>query len=183
MAQDAATKNPEGQAPEGTPESNEPGQEPASTPETKPDEGKDEGKTFDAEYVKQLRSENAARRKREDELSERIQELEDRDKSEAEKAQSKLSRAEKRAAEAEAKLLRFEVAADKQVPPDAIDLLAGTTREELEAQADKILALAKQAQQAPEFDGGAREPAPEPDTPEESHRKTLATLFGINPNP
>jgi hypothetical protein len=55
-------------------------------------------------------------------------------------------------------------------------LLKGTTREELEASADKILSLVKKPDTSdtkPDFDGGAREPAPDPETPEQAHNKEV----------
>lgn len=151
----------------------------ASKPEAEQPQG-DQPKTFDAEYVKTLRGENAQWRIKAQQADERAQELEDAQKSELEKAQTKASRLEQKAGEAEAKLLRFEVAAQKQVPADMLDLLAGSTREELEARADRLLELVKaKGSGTPEFDGGAREPAPEPKTPEQAHNDLLvAGLFG-----
>jgi hypothetical protein len=138
-----------------------------------------EPKAFDAEYVKTLRGENAQWRIKAQQAEERAQELEDAQKSELEKAQTKAQREAERAAEAQAKLLRFEVAAEKQVPAEALDLLTGTTRDELEAKADKLLELVKsKAQAAQDFDGGAREPAPEPKTPEAAHNDFLLKVFG-----
>lgn len=138
------------------------------------------GKTFDEAYVKELRSEAASNRKKAAEYEARLQELEDRDKSELERLTGKLSKAEQDKAKAESALLRFQVAAEKQVPADAVDLLHGSTREELEATADRILSLAKQAQPEPEFDGGAREPAPEPKTPERQHDEAILKLLGLS---
>jgi hypothetical protein len=100
--------------------------------------------------------------------------------SELEKAQGKATKAEQRAEKAEARLLRFEVAKDKEIPAEAVDLLSGSSREDLEASADKILNLVKSRNDntAPDFDGGARDPAPEPLSPEEQHnRDIVAALF------
>jgi hypothetical protein len=112
MAQEAPPA--EGATPDATP-----------TVETPP---KEEPKAFDAEYVKTLRGENAQWRIKAQQAEERAQELEDAQKSELEKAQTKAQREAERAAEAQAKLLRFEVAAEKQVPAEALDLLTGNTR-------------------------------------------------------
>jgi len=85
--------------------------------------------------------------------------------------------------DAKAALLRYEVAAEKQVPADALDLLVGSTREELEAKADRLLSFVKTPEAAPpEFDGGPREPAPEPKTPEQAHNELAAALFGSTQN-
>lgn len=70
--------------------------------------------------------------------AEKFAELEDKDKSEAAKLADKLTKAESKAAEAEAKALRFEVAADKGIPAT---LLTGLTREEMESNADALIAF------------------------------------------
>lgn len=158
----------EGQVPD-APESQE-GQEPQDKPQG-------ESKTYDEDYVKQLRSENAKRRIKEQQLEERLEELEGANKSEAEKAQAKATKAEQRAAEAEAKLLRFEVAQEKNVPAKLVPLLTAASREDLEAQADLILENAAQPA-PPDFDGGARDPAPEPKTPQQAHDELVVGLFG-----
>lgn len=168
----------DGQTPDAS--STDQGQAPAPPAPDAPAPGT--GKTFDEAYVKQLRAEAAANRKAAQEAAAKIEEFENRDKSEVEKLSSKLAKAEARATAAEASFLRFQVAAEKQIPADAVDLLTGSTREELEANADKLLALTKSGAPAPNFDGGAREPAPEPDKPEDAHSKLLTTLFGQPPS-
>ena len=120
------------------------GQEPAAT--TEPDEGQEpqppaKGETFDKAYVQSLRAEAARYRKEAHEAKAQVQEHEDRDKTELEKLTGKVTKAERERDDAKANLLRFEVAAEKQVPADALDLLVGNTREELEARADRILEL------------------------------------------
>lgn len=70
----------------------------------------------------------------------KLKELEDRDKSDSEKLAERVAAAEKRAADAEAKALRLEVAAAKGLTPSQVKRLVGTTREELEADADELLA-------------------------------------------
>lgn len=162
----------EGQAPEAT-ESKE-GQEPQDT--------SSESKTYDEAYVKELRAENAKRRVDAQKLEERLEELEGANKSEAEKAQTKATKAEQRAAEAEAKLLRYEVAQEKEVPAALVPLLSATSREGLEEQADLILKNAVSSAPAPEFDGGARDPAPEPKTPAQAHDEVILRLAGLAPN-
>jgi hypothetical protein len=156
------------------------GQEP--TPATEPDEPQAGGKTFDKEYVQSLRAEAARHRKEAQEARAKAQEFEDRDKSELEKLTGKLSKAEQAKAEAEAALVRFQVAAEKQVPAEAMDLLVGTTREELEAKADKLLELVKKPEPTPDFDGGTREPAPEAKNPAAAHDDLALKLLGLQPN-
>lgn len=168
MAQDA-TPAAEGQTTP-PPESKE-GQAP-------PEPTTSEPKTFDADYVKQLRSEAAANRKARQEAEAKIAEYESANQSELEKLTGKLSKAEQAKADAEARLLRYEVATEKQIPADALDLLTGNTREELEAKADKLLSLVKNQAPEPDFDGGARDPAPDTESPESAHDKLALALIG-----
>lgn len=116
-----------------------------------------EAQTFDRKYVEQLRRENAAARKARQELEQRVQEFEDRDKTEQEKTAERLAAAEKRANEAEARLLRSEVAADKGVPPKLAKFLTGTSKEELEESADEILSEIAGSRRTTSFDGGPRD--------------------------
>lgn len=152
------------------------GQEP--TPATEPSEPQAGGKTFDEAYVKQLRAEAAQHRKDAQEARQRAEELEARDQSEVEKLTTKVTKAERERDEAKGALLKYEVAAEKQVPADALDLLVGNTREELEARADRLLEYVKKPEATPEFDGGPRDPAPEPKTPEQEHNDVIVALFG-----
>lgn len=68
--------------------------------------------------------------------AQRLAELENASKSDLEKAQHAQQEAERKAAELEARALRAEVAAEKGVP---IDLLTGSTRDEIEAAADRLI--------------------------------------------
>lgn len=151
------------------------GQEPAATAEPK-DGQEPTGKTFDADYVKQLRSENAAARKARQDLEAKLTEYEERDKSETERLAGKITKAEQRAAEAEAKLLRYDVAQEKEVPAKLVPLLTASTREDLEAQAALILENAP-ATPPPNFDGGPRDPAPEPKSPDQQHNELVSALL------
>lgn len=159
MAEEATVTPPEGQEPTA----------PADTPASEP-------KVFDAAYVSKLRSEAAANRREAQEARARVEEFENAQRSEVEKAQAKTSKAEQRAAEAEARLLRFEIATEKQVPSKLVPLLTGKTREELEAQAALILENAKPAD--PDFDGGPRDPSPPAKSPDEEHNDFLIGLLG-----
>jgi hypothetical protein len=159
----------EGQEPK-APEAKE-GQEPQGQPET-----------FPREVVESLRSEAAQRRIEVQQLKEQLEERDERDKTEIEKALSKATKAEQAKAAAETALLRYQVAAEKQIPGEALDLLNGTTREELEASADKILNLVKsrpENNEQPDFDGGVREPAPDPD-PAAAHNDVALSVLGLN---
>lgn len=68
--------------------------------------------------------------------ADKLKTFEESQKTEAQKAQERLDAAEKRAVELELKADRAEVAAAKGVP---VELLNGSTREELEAAADALI--------------------------------------------
>ena len=119
-------------------------------------------------------------KKRADAAEAKVREYEEANASELEKLQSKATKAEQAKADAEAKLLRYEVAQAKEVPAKLVPLLTASSREELEAQADLILENAKPAE--PSFDGGPRDPAPEPRTPEQQHNDLALGLLGLKPN-
>lgn len=149
------------------------------TAETEAQEAPAEEKTFDESYVKKLRAEAAKHRKEAAEAKAKAQEYEDAQKSELERAQDKLTQLETAKADAEARLLRYEVAAEKNVPGNLMDLLVGDSKEELEAKADLILENVKPAE-APQatFEGGPREPAPEPKTADQAHNELIVGLLG-----
>lgn len=104
----------------------------------------------DAGAKKALEAERAARREADKtvtELRTRLKDLEDRDKDESQKLLDRIAAAEQKAAEADKKVeeakaetLRLSVAAEKGLKPAQAKRLAGTTREELEADADDLLA-------------------------------------------
>lgn len=123
---------------------NEPPPEPDPDPDDDPDDDPDE---FDEdrarEKIRKANSEAANLRKRLKEAeakAKRLDELEDAQKSEVEKATEKVSAAEKRAQEAELRALRLEVAADKGLTPTQARRLVGSSKEELEEDADDLLA-------------------------------------------
>lgn len=102
---------------------------------------------FDAERAKakiaKANSEASALRRRLKELEAakaKLDELEAAGKSEADKLRDQLAAAEKAAQEAELRALRLEVAADKGLTPSQAKRLVGSTLEELEADADDLLA-------------------------------------------
>lgn len=93
--------------------------------------------------------------------AERWREYEQSQKSEHEKLAERLASAETTASEAVAKLIRYEVAAQKGIPADALDLLNGSTRDELEVAADKLLSLiADQSKPKLRPDTNQGQPAP-----------------------
>lgn len=62
-------------------------------------------------------------------------------KPEQERMAQRLSEAEAEAASARTTLLRYEIASEKAIPAEAVKLLQGSNREELEEAADVLLAL------------------------------------------
>lgn len=85
----------------------------------------------------------------------KLAELEESQKTEAQKAQERLDAAEKRAAELELKATRAEVAAAKGVP---VELLSGSTQEELEASADALIAFRGEQAKGPVIPGQGSRP-------------------------
>lgn len=153
-------------------------QEGEETDQQQRDEGNPE--TFDADYVKKLRQEAAKYRteaKANADAAKKLAEIEESKKSEADRAADALKAQTDRADMAEAALLRYEVATDKGVPPKAMRLLSGGTREEIEASADDVLELIGDA-------GKPRTPKPNPaqregDHPAEDKDATARAFFGI----
>lgn len=128
--------------------------------------------------IRRLRAEAAENRKAAKDAVAKIEEYEEREKTEAQKAADKAEKAEARAKEAEATLMRYQVAGEKSVPPEAVEFLQGSTRDELEASADKLLKLTRD-QVAAEFDGGVREPVAPQMTPSEAHNKGILAALGL----
>lgn len=123
-------------------------EKPAETTEQKP---ASESKTFTQEDVNAL----LAKQKREQfgdygDLKKKaaaFDELETAKQTDQERATAALTAAEQRATEAEAKALRLEVAAEKGLTTAQAKRLVGTTRDELEADADELLETFKPAEQ------------------------------------
>lgn len=96
--------------------------------------------TETVEFWKQKAREQETRAKANATAAQRLQEIEDASKTEQQRATEALSAAEKRAGEAEATALRFEIAFEKGLTPAQAKRLVGSTREELEADADDLKA-------------------------------------------
>lgn len=150
-------------------------------PEPKTDDTPDKTDAPDpsaeAEKWKALARKHEQQAKSNADAAKRLKELEDADKSETEKLNERASAAEKKAEAAEQRALRLEVAADKGLTAKQAARLIGTTKEELEADADELLDSfsSKDDEDAPKnrserLRGGGR---PE-DEPEETDRKKLA---------
>jgi hypothetical protein len=122
-------------------------QEVDSPEETERPDGAPEADQFDEDRAKaaitKKNQENASLRKRLKELeplAAKAKELQDASKTETEKLTERLTASEQRAQEAELRALRLEVAADKGLTPAQARRLVGASKEELEADADDLLA-------------------------------------------
>lgn len=131
---------------------------PTPTPEVKP-EPQGESTDWKAEARKW-----EARAKADHEVAQKWREYEQSQKSEHEKLAEELARAKAEASQASTTLLRYEIAAEKGISGAALDLLTGSTREELAANADKLLSLiADQSKpKSPLPDENQGKPAPAP---------------------
>jgi hypothetical protein len=117
--------------------------DPNPGPDEKPDpddEKPDEKPKPTADDLAAVKAALKKANKEAEESRRKLKEIEDRDKSEGEKLTDRITAAEKRADEAESRALRLEVAASKGLTPGQAKRLAGTTQEELEADADELLA-------------------------------------------
>lgn len=109
----------------------------------------------------------------------RLDEIEEANASELDKANKAKSKAEQERDDARTKLLRYEVAQEKEVPAKLVPLLTATDKDGLEAQADLILENAKPG--TPDFDGGARQAPPDPQTPEQQAQAVTLAALGLTP--
>lgn len=125
------------------------------------------------------------------EAARKLAELEEAGKSEVEKASERAATAEQRAAEAEAKALRYEVAAETQLPANLLRFLHGNSREELQEQAEALLAAVQpdtgdttsddQPRRAPKErlrPGAVPAADPDPVDPRAAHQQLVAGLLG-----
>ena len=103
----------------------------------------EEPKVFDADYVSKLRSEAAKYRTQAKELAEKAKKFdihEQSQKSEQEKLTDDLRAATESREQLESELLRMKVASSKNLPASLVGRLHGNSVEELEADADTLLA-------------------------------------------
>lgn len=115
------------------------------TTEDKPDtEPKTADDTLGASGKRALTEERRARREAERQvkaLRERLQQYEDRDKSELQKAQEAAQRYQQELRATRVANARLMAAAAHNLPPEAIDLLGDGTEEEIDARAQRLAAM------------------------------------------
>lgn len=99
-------------------------------------------------------------RDRADAAEAKVKEFEDRDKSDQQRKEEAAAEADRRATAAESKALRYEVAAAKGIPLEQAHRLQGSTKDELEKDAEEFKKSLGEQQQRTGFDGGTRQPVP-----------------------
>jgi hypothetical protein len=126
--------------------------------ESYPDEAQD--------YIRRLREESESRRQEIKDLKAEQSKREKSDQSEGERREAALVEANKRGDDLEARLLRYEAAANKGLPMKLAPRLTGTTKDELEADAEalkKDFGLDGEQGETPAgFDGGVRRSVSKP---------------------
>lgn len=122
-----------------------------------------------------------AERKRREDLEAKVKEYEDANKSEGEKLADAKATAEKDAAAAKTELARLRVAMRKGLTPEQAEFLRGDTEDEIEANAEKLLASFKPAEEPEEEPDPNRRPtetlrpgAASSSEPEETDPRKLA---------
>jgi hypothetical protein len=153
------------------PEAPETGAEETTSVET------EKGSDWEAKY-KEMQKHAREWEKRAKAAEPKLAELEDAQKSELEKAQARADAAEQRAAEKEADALRAQVALDKKLTPSQAKRLVGLTQEELEADADELLADLKNTSPgtAPSSDGQGKQGEPVGQTKQITSRDQLKNM-------
>lgn len=136
--------------------------------------------TETVEFWKQKAREQEARAKANADAATKLQQFEDRDKSESQRLTERLEAAEKRAADLESRSLRMEVAADKGLTPAQAKRLVGSTRDELEADADELKETFKPADETPavpSLDLGQRSPSTPTNTTANQFASAVDSMF------
>jgi hypothetical protein len=111
-----------------------------------------------------------------------LNKLQDRDKSETERLTERVAESEQRAGAAEARLLRYDVAAERGLDLRLVNAIAGETREEIEANADVIAQRLEDSKpKLPGFDGGVRTTPEQTKPPDQAHNDFLLGVLGRAP--
>lgn len=112
----------------------------------------------------------------------RVKEFEDASKSEQEKLAEENSTLKGELTETQTALARFQVAAEKKLPGELVELLSGT-KEEMAEKADVLLQHIADRQQAqvPDFGGGAQPNTAAPKPADQAHNDLILALTGHLP--
>lgn len=150
--------------------------DPAGTPATTDPGNGDGGKTFTQEDLDRIVGERLAREREKfgdyDDLKSkatRFDEFEASQKTELERVTTERDTLKTQADSTAQENLRLRVATAKQLPGEMIDRLRGTTKEELEADADALLKLIPPASSG--FDGGPRGRPDQPTSMDDAIRR------------
>lgn len=141
-----------------------------------------DGHTFTQADVDRIIAERLSREKAKvpedyEELKSKVAQFEESKKTESERLTGERDTFKSQAEQAQAEALRLRVALSKQLPAELIDRLRGSTKEELEADADELLKLVQPTQQRTGFGGGAgRETADQPPGINDWIRRTAGRL-------
>lgn len=127
---------------------------------------------------KALARKHEAQAKANAEAARRLDELENAQKSEQQRLTERAESAEKAAQEANSRLLRAEVAMEKGLPATLAARLTGSTKEELEADAEQLLALV--AKPAPGKASDALVGTRTPPAPAEDVEALAARIFAAS---
>jgi len=132
----------------------------------------------EAEKWKALSRKNEAEAKALRPAAQKLAELEESQKSELEKAQARADAAEKKALETELSAIRASVALEKGLTPSQAKRLVGATREDLEADADELLADLKSTKPgtAPSSEGQGKQGEPVGQTKQITSRDQLKSM-------
>jgi hypothetical protein len=145
-----------GTPPEGTPP-------PEPDPPESGDPGDEPGLAAEVAKWKALARKHEVRAKQGAAAEKRLAELDEANKTELEKATARAAEAESRASEAEMRAMRAEVAARKGLTAGQAKRLQGETEEELEADADELVAAFKPSEEGSSPNGGgSRQGTPTP---------------------
>ncbi len=108
------------------------------------------------EKWKSLARKHESRAKENADKAKQFDEFTERQKTEQQKLQERLEKAEREVAEVKLQALKAEIGAAKGLTPNQTKRLVGSTREELEADADEMLADLKTHRRKTDFGGGER---------------------------
>lgn len=136
----------------------------AATTDTQAGNGGESGKTFTQEQLNDLIAKEKGRIQAKyegfDDLkakAEKFDELEESKRSDVEKLTAERDDLRGKVTPAQEENLRLRVALEKKLDSELIDRLRGGTKEELEADADKLLERFGPVEREATFDGGARQ--------------------------
>lgn len=132
---------------------------PQDTPAPETGQPDDNGKGGKDAVLADLAKERSAKKAAERQLSEltkRLQEFEDRDKTESQKLTERAEMAERELNKTRAEALRARVGLAKGLPADLVERLRGETEDELSADADSLLALVTPGRPRGDVDQGVR---------------------------